>query len=68
MKKLFAPILAALAMLLGFTGSAMADATAATTAITSAQTDALAVVGGLTAMGIAIWSAYFIYVKFFKGK
>lgn len=46
--------------------AAFADSTAATTAITAAQTDALAVVSGLTAMGIAVWGAFFLYKKFFK--
>lgn len=46
--------------------AAKADATAATAAITSAQTDALAVAGGLVAMGVAIWGAMYLYRKFFK--
>ena len=37
----------------------------ATAAITAAQTEALAVAGGLLAMGIAIWGAMFIKRKFF---
>lgn len=47
-------------------GLALADATAATAAITSAQTDALSVAGGLVAMGVAIWGAMYLYRKFFK--
>ena len=47
-------------------GSAFADSTAAVAAITSAQTDALAVAGGLVSMGVAIWGALYLYRKFFK--
>lgn len=50
----------------GGAGAALADATAATTAITAAQTDALAVAGGLVAMGVAVWGGMFLYRKFFK--
>lgn len=35
------------------------------TAITTAQTDALAVIAALVALGIAIWGANFIRRKFF---
>ncbi len=45
---------------------AFADSTAAVAAITSAQTDALAVAGGLVSMGVAIWGALYLYRKFFK--
>lgn len=37
----------------------------ASAAITSAQTDALAVVGALTALGVAVWGANYIRKKFF---
>ena len=50
----------------GASGLALADSTAAVAAITSAQTDALAVAGGLVAMGVAIWGALYLYRKFFK--
>lgn len=57
----------ALASMLGmFSVPALADSAAATAAITSAQTDALAVAGGLVAMGVAIWGALYLYKKFFK--
>jgi hypothetical protein len=46
-------------------GSAFADSAAAVTAISSAQTDALAVAGAITAMLVAIWGAMFIAKKFF---
>lgn len=60
---------AALAVSLsGVSGLALADVTTATAAITAAQTDALTIVGALTAMGVAIWGAWFIYRKFFGGK
>lgn len=47
-------------------GLAHADSAAAVAAITSAQTDALAVAAGLVAMGVAIWGALYLYRKFFK--
>jgi len=45
-----------------------ASANAATdlSAITAAQTDALAVIAALVAMGVAIWGANYIRTKFFK--
>jgi len=45
---------------------AKADSTAATTAITGAQTDALAVVGALLSLGIAVWGANYLRKKFFR--
>ncbi|MBB4842209.1 hypothetical protein HNP55_000704 [Paucibacter oligotrophus] len=52
----------------GLTGSALAlaDSSAATAAIATAQTDALAVAGALVAMGVAVWGGMFLYRKFFK--
>ena len=47
-------------------GLALADATDATTAITTAKTDALSVAGALVGMGVAIWGAMYLYRKFFK--
>ena len=47
-------------------GAARADSTAAVAAISSAQTDALAVSGALLAMGVAVWGSLFLYRKFFK--
>jgi len=47
-------------------GVAQAAATDATAAITSAQTDALAVAGALLGMGVAVWGALYLYRKFFK--
>lgn len=48
--------------------AAAASAHAATdlSAITAAQTDALAVIAALVAMGVAIWGANYIRTKFFK--
>ena len=62
----YGPKAAVLAPVALGTKLALADSAAAVAAITGAQTDALAVVGGLTAMGIAIWAGVFIYRKFFK--
>lgn len=47
---------------------AVGAANAATdlTPITAAQTDALAVVAALTAMGVAVWGANYIRRKFFS--
>jgi len=50
---------------LGVSGLALADSTAATTAITAAQTDGVTIAGALTAMAIAIWGALYIKRKFF---
>jgi len=47
-------------------GAASAHAAADLTAITAAQTDALSVVGALTALGIAVWGANYIRRKFFS--
>ena len=47
------------------TGSAFANE-AAVTAITGAQTSALAVAAALLAMGIAVWGGLYLYRKFFK--
>ncbi len=54
-----------LGLAVGATAS-FADSAAAVAAITAAQTDALAVAGGLVAMGVAIWGAMYLYRKFFK--
>lgn len=54
------------AALLAGTQLALADASSATAAITAAQTDGLAVAGGLVSMGVAIWGAMFLYRKFFR--
>lgn len=64
MNKICKVALVAASTLIG--ASAFADSTAAVAAITSAQTDALAVAGGLVAMGVAIWGALYLYRKFFK--
>lgn len=50
---------------LGAVSMAQADSTAAVAAITTAQTDGLAVAGALLAMGIAIWGALYLKRKFF---
>ena len=69
MKKVFKFGLIPLSSLV-LAGAAMADtsagATAAVAAITSAQSDALAVAGGLVTMGVAVWGAMFLYRKFFR--
>ena len=46
--------------------SASAFAAPDLTPITTAQTDALAVVAALTTMGIAVWGANYIRRKFFN--
>ncbi len=61
MKKLSAIVTAAAAMVA--TG---ANAATDLTPITTAQTDALAVVGALTTLGIAVWGANYIRRKFFS--
>nr|DAU36231.1 MAG TPA: INOVIRUS (FILAMENTOUS BACTERIOPHAGE) STRAIN XF, Helical virus [Inoviridae sp.] len=43
-----------------------ANAAVDTAAITSAQTDALAVVAALTTLGISVWGANYIRRKFFS--
>lgn len=43
-----------------------ANAATDLTPITTAQTDALAVVGALTTLGIAVWGANYIRRKFFS--
>lgn len=53
--------LAALAVAAG-----AANAATDLTPITTAQTDALAVVGALTTLGIAVWGANYIRRKFFS--
>lgn len=50
---------------LGLSGLALADTTAATTAITAAQADGMTIAGALTAMAVAIWGALYIKRKFF---
>lgn len=50
---------------LGVSGLALADTTAATAAITAAQTDGLTIAAALTAMAVAIWGALYIKRKFF---
>lgn len=52
---------------LGLSGLALADSTAAVTAVTSAQTDGLAVAAAMTGMAVAIWGALYIKRKFFGG-
>lgn len=47
-------------------GAGAANAAVDTTAITTAQTDALTVVAALTALGIAVWGANYIRRKFFS--
>lgn len=47
-------------------GVGAANAAIDLAAITSAQTDALAVVAALLAMGIAVWGAQYVRNKFFK--
>lgn len=59
MKKI---ILAGSALILGSAANAATDLTP----ITTAQTDALAVVAALTAMGVAVWGANYIRRKFFS--
>jgi hypothetical protein len=59
MKKL---ILGASALTLGAAANAATDLAP----ITAAQTDALAVVAALVAMGVAIWGANYIRTKFFR--
>lgn len=46
--------------------SSAAQAAPDLTPITTAQTDALAVVAALTTMGIAVWGANYIRRKFFS--
>ena len=46
--------------------TAAANAATDLTPITGAQTDALAVVAALTAMGVAVWGANYIRRKFFS--
>lgn len=55
-------ILAVSALSLGAAANAATDLTP----ITTAQTDALAVVAALTAMGVAVWGANYIRRKFFS--
>lgn len=50
---------------LGVSGLALADTSAATAAITAAQTDGLTIAAALTAMAVAIWGALYIKRKFF---
>lgn len=50
---------------LGVSGLALADSTAATAAITAAQTDGIAIAAALTSMAVAIWGALYIKRKFF---
>jgi hypothetical protein len=53
------------AVVMASVGSAHAAlATEVTTAITSAQTDLLALMGALTTAGVAIWVGRLIYNKF----
>jgi hypothetical protein len=59
MKKI---MLAASALVLGTAANAATDLAP----ITSAQTDALAVVAALTTLGIAVWGANYIRRKFFS--
>lgn len=54
--------LAASALVLAGAANAATDLTP----ITTAQTDALAVVAALTAMGVAVWGANYIRRKFFS--
>lgn len=56
--------LAALAVLAAM--SAPSFAAFDTAPITAAQTDALAVVAALTALGIAVWGANYVRRKFFR--
>ena len=59
MKKI---VLAASALVLAGAANAATDLTP----ITTAQTEALAVVGALTPLGIAVWGANYIRRKFFS--
>lgn len=52
--------------LVGSLAAASAFAAPDLTPITTAQTDALAVVAALTTMGIAVWGANYIRRKFFN--
>jgi hypothetical protein len=52
--------------LLGSFAVGAANAATDLTAITAAQTDTLAVIAALTAMGVAIWGANYIRRKFFN--
>lgn len=64
-KKIFAPLLAMIAMLFGLMNSAHAALGAdVTAAITTAQTDLLALYAALTAAGVLIWVGRLIYRKF----
>jgi hypothetical protein len=52
--------------LLGLFSFGAAQAATDLTPITAAQTDTLAVIAALTAMGVAVWGANYIRVKFFR--
>lgn len=65
MKKLYAAFLAVLALMMALMSPAHAALDVAVTgAITSAQTDLLALYSALTTAGVAIWLGYIIYKKF----
>lgn len=51
---------------LALTAGAAANAATDLAPITTAQTDALAVVAALTTLGIAVWGANYIRRKFFS--